>query len=385
MPLGRGGTNARAILERAPVQVYDVLADPEYALKEGAQRAGFRSNLAVPMLRDDQVIGAISVCREEPGVFPNRLVRLLQTFAGQAVIAIENVRLFRETQEALDRQTATSEVLRVISESPTDVQPVLDAVAQRAGVLCQADGARVWLVRDGALHAMTNYGPRYAGSQAEVLTLSRTSVGGRAVLERRCVHVEDVVPLMDTEYPDVREMQSRYGFRTVLNVPLLREGDAVGTISLLRNDVRPFAAAEIALLQTFADQAVIAIENVRLFNETKEALEQQTATAEVLNVISNSVADTAPVFDKILDSCGRLFDSTEQGIVLVGDDGFMKLAAHHGEAFEKLRAVYAANLAAAPYVQGILRRKPVHYPNVLAHPARTPAREVAEALQIGAY
>jgi GAF domain-containing protein len=204
------------------------------------------------------------------------------------VIAIQNVRLFNETKAALERQTATAEVLRVISEPPTDVQPVLDAVAKRAGRLCRADGSRVWLAVDGKLRAMTSYGPAYSTDFAEELEIRRSSIGGRAVLDKRFVHIEDVVPLIATEYPDIRELQARHGFRTVLAVPLMREGEAVGVISLLRNEVRPFAPAEIALLQTFADQAVIAIQNVRLFNETKQA----RAAAEAANEAKSSFLAT---------------------------------------------------------------------------------------------
>jgi GAF domain-containing protein len=189
------------------------------------------------------------------------------------VIAIENVRLFNETKEALERQTATSEVLKVMSSSPSDVQPVLDIVADRATLLCRAEGGRVWLAAGDKLRANAisgkgaTYGRDALGTE---LVLRRSSVVGRAFLEGRTIHIDDVVPLMDTEYPDVRELQARNGFRTVLAVPLIRDGRAIGAIALLRNDVRPFSSTEVSLVQTFADQAVIAIENVRLFNETRK-------------------------------------------------------------------------------------------------------------------
>ena len=232
---------------------------------------GIKAAIGAPMIWEGRGIGAIWVARDRSGTFSANDVALLKTFADQAVIAIQNARLFNETKAALDRQTATAEVLRVISESPTDVQPVLEAVAQRSGILCQADGSRVWLVVDGQLRAMTSYGHGYPADSADTLPIRRTSVAGRAVLERRHVHVEDVVQVLDTEFPDIRELQARHGFRTVLNVPLLREGEAVGVIAILRNRVHPFAPVEISLLQTFADQAVIAIENVRLFNQAQEA------------------------------------------------------------------------------------------------------------------
>jgi GAF domain-containing protein/CheY-like chemotaxis protein/tetratricopeptide (TPR) repeat protein len=312
-----GSATARAVREGAVVNLADVLAedDTANAMKATAKLAGKRSVLSVPMRRDEQIVGVITVTRAEVGRFADKEVDLLQTFASQAVIAIENVRLFNETKEALERQTATSEVLRVISESPTDVEPVLNAVAERAGVLCRADGSRVWLAVDGQLRAMTSYGPTYSTDFVETLPLRRTSVGGRAFLERRSIHVEDVVPLIATEYPDIADLQARHGFRTVLNVPLLREGEALGVISLLRKEVRPFLPAEIGLVQTFADQAVIAIENVRLFNETKEALASQSATADVLRVISNSPTDVQPVFEAIVCTASRLIACEAVGLL----------------------------------------------------------------------
>ena len=369
MKVGRGAITARAILERRPVQIADVLADPDYALKDATRRAGFRSNMAVPMLREGQVIGSIAVCREEPGPFADKLVRLLQTFADQAVIAIENVRLFNETKEALERQTATSDILRVISESPTDVQPVLDAVAQRSAALCRAEGSRIWLPDGDRLRAMTGY--RSAdGTQrgrGELLPMRATSTVGRAFVERRVVHIEDIEPLVDTQYPDAREVQRRHGFRTVLAVPMMREGAAIGTIGLLRKQVRPFTPAEIALVQTFADQAVIAIENVRLFNETREALEQQTATAQILQVISGSVADATPVFEAILASCERLFGGLHMAINLVGEDGLIHLVAQHGPAANRedfARSFPVPLSRESGSGSAILERRVMHYPDV---------------------
>ena len=312
----------------------------------------------------------ISVTRVATGSFAPRHVELLQTFADQAVIAIENVRLFNETKEALERQTATSEVLNVMSRSPADVQPVLDIVAERAGLLCRAEGSRVWLESGGKLHAnaMKGYGTTYGrDSLGTELMVRPTSVVGRAYLERRTLHIDDVVPLMDTEYPDVRELQAKNGFRTVLAVPMQLKGESIGAIALLRNQVRPFSPAEIALVQTFSDQAVIAIENVRLFNETREALEQQTATAEVLEVISSSVADAVPVFDKILMACERLFDGTQLMVLLVDDDR-LKLAALRGpdlERMERVRRIHPIPLAGSATEKAIRERRLLTFGDVL--------------------
>ena len=324
--------SGRVISERRTIHIPDAAAMPDApaSISSVVEIIGNYSAAWAPMVWEDRGIGTICVLRQPPRPFSDKELDLLKSFGDQAVIAIQNARLFNETKDALERQTATAEILRVISESPTDVQPVLDAVAERAGILCRADGSRVWLAEHGQLRAMTSYGPAYAGGAGiEVLPLRKTSIGGRAYLERRTVHVEDVLPLMDSEYPDIREIQQRYGFRTVLNVPLLREGEALGVISLLRDEVRPFAPAEIRLLQTFADQAVIAIENVRLFNETREALERQTATARILSAMSGSITDARPVFEAIVASCRTLFEDSVVALRLLRD-GVLHVEANVG-------------------------------------------------------
>ncbi|MBO9652201.1 MAG: GAF domain-containing protein, partial [Variovorax sp.] len=341
---------------------------------------------AVPILGRDRVLGALGLQNHEREyAFGHEQIQLLETVAATMGAALENARLFDETQEALARQTATSEVLKVISGSPTDVQPVLETVAERAGLLCRAEGSRVWLAAGDCLRAMTSYGPGYGGDGAGLeLPLRRTSIGGRCFIDQCCVHVEDVVPLIDTEYPDVRELQARNGFRTVLAVPMLRDGRAIGVISLLRNQVRPFSAPEIALVQTFADQAVIAIENARLFNETREALEQQTATSDVLQVISGSMADAQPVFDKILESCQRLFSSSQMGISRVGDDGMVYLGAHRGSAREALERHYPRPFEPATAGDAMQASGVLHIPDALAEPHLPQfMREIAD--KVGSY
>jgi signal transduction histidine kinase/CheY-like chemotaxis protein len=330
---------ALALRERRTVHIPDAMAmaDAPSAVRGALDLIGNFSAAWTPMLWEGTGIGSIAVLRTPPKAFTDKELALLKTFGDQAVIAIQNARLFNETQRTLERQTATAEVLKVISQSPTDVQPVLDAVAQRAGSLCHADGGRVWLIAEGGLRAMTGYGAGYqATHDTELLPLTRASIGGRSVLDRRAIHVEDVVPLLDTEYPDIRDIHQRYGFRTVLCVPLLREGQAMGVISLLRNEVRPFAPAEIALLQTFADQAVIAIENVRLFNETKAA----RAAAETANEAKSTFLATmsheirtpmnavigmsgllldTPLSDEQRDYAGTIRDSGDALLTIIND------------------------------------------------------------------
>ncbi len=368
MKIGRGSANARAMLDRVPVQIADLREDPEFELKDAATRAGFRAILAVPMLRDDQVVGALTVSRQEPGTFPDRLVRLLQTFADQAVIAIENVRLFNETREALEQQTAMADILKVISESPTDVQPVFDAIAERAMTLCDSRVGGVAQFDGEMVHLVAYHGVSQEASDA--MRASFPMKPGRGAIMARTIHDRVPVQIADVlEDPDyaMKDAAMRAGFRSNLAVPMFREGQVIGSIAVCREEPGVFPDRLVRLLQTFAAQAVIAIENVRLFNETREALERQTATAEILQVISSSVADAKPVFEAILRSCERLFDGLHMGISLLGDDGLIHLVAQHGpapnrEAFER---TYPVPLSAeSGSGAAILERRVMHYPDV---------------------
>ncbi len=374
MKPGRGAITARAVSERVPVQIPDVLADPDYELKDATRQAGFRGGLGVPMLREGQVVGAIAVFREEPGAFPDKQVKLLQTFADQAVIAIENVRLFKETKEALEQQTAISEILRVISSSPTDVQPVLEAIAERAARLCDASVASMYLIDGDTLRLLASKGPTPdLVRNVDVLPINRESLSGRAVLEQRTIQVPDLLAA-GADYPLSHDIAERLGHRTVLVTPLYREGKPFGTILLRRQEVRPFSEQEIALLRTFGDQAAIALENVRLFNETKEALDQQRASGEVLAAISNSIADTTPVFERILESCERLFAGNVGVVNLVGEDGLVRLACYHGSGRETLERIYPFPIDenSATGV-AILHKHVVHFPDI-DHDTGVPAR-----------
>jgi signal transduction histidine kinase/DNA-binding response OmpR family regulator len=344
------------------------------------------SIVAVPIIGSNRALGAMVLQNHEREyAFGSNEVRLLETVAASTGVALENARLFNATQEALHKveertaelseslgyQTAISDVLRVISDSPTNVQPVLDAVAERAGMLCHAEGSRVWLAVDGRLRAMTSYGPAYEDSLGVELPLRASSIGGRAFLERRCVHVEDVVPLLDTEYPDVRELQARNGFRTVLAVPMVHDGQSIGVIALLRNQVRPFAPAELALVQTFADQAVIAIENARLFTETKEALEQQTSTAAILSVMSSSPTDARPVFEAIAERATTLCGATI-GTATRFDGQLLHMVGYHGttpQAEASMRAAFPMKPGrGSSNARAIMERVPVQIPDVHADP-----------------
>ena len=384
-PIIPRGVNRQAIAERAVVHVTDTLTDARVANVAVARRLGARSQLVVPMLRADEVLGTIVVYGAEPRPFTEAQVRLLQTFADQAVIAIGNVRLFTELQArnaelrvALEQQTATADILKVISGSPTDIQPVLETVAESAARLCEAQDATIFR-RDGdRLRLVARHGPIPFGPVGDrSVALARGTVNGRSVLEARTVHVLDL-QAEDVDYPEGNALAHQWGHRTTLSVPLLREGVAIGTISLRRTEVKPFDDQRIALLQTFADQAVIAIENVRLFTELQvknaeltQSLDQQTATSEILRVISSSPTDVTPVFEVIVANACRLCDGVFATAARF-DGAMIHNMAHHGftaEAVRLLHQRFPAPLSPASMSgRAILERTVVHSDDAATDP-----------------
>ena len=314
--------------------------------RELARLRGYRGMVFTPLMSKGMPIGILSVTRKEPGTFAAHHVQLLQTFADQAVIAIENVRLFNETQEALERQTAVSDILRVISSSPDDVQPVFNTVAERAARICGAQFVDIIVVQDDAMHQAASFGNLMGLDTGERVPVDRTTIMGRSIFDRKPFHINDALAVGD-DFPGARQLAIRFGHRTVLAVPLLREGRALGTILVRRTEVRPFEDKHIALLNTFADQAAIAIENVRLLNETREALERQTATADILKVIASSPSDVQPVFDAIAASANRLIGGFSTAVFRFVDD-VCHLAAFtpvNAEADEFLKASFPRPIA----------------------------------------
>ncbi|MGI9525375.1 MAG: GAF domain-containing protein, partial [Hyphomicrobiaceae bacterium] len=355
------------------VQVTDTETDTDLPshVRDVARARGFRSMFFCPLLREGKTIGVISVTRQNPGSFSDHHAQLLQTFADQAVIAIENVRLFNETREALEQQTATAEVLEVIASSPSDVQPVFDALAENAVRLCEAERAFVFKFDGEMLRAAASYnaGPEIrAFIDQNPIPPGRHSISARAALERRTIHVHDI-----QEDPEYTYTTWDAGLvRTLLAVPMLSGDELVGTITIYKLEVKPFTEKQIALVETFSEQAVIAINNAQLFEEVQErtaevteALEQQKASAEILSVISNSIEDTQPVFDKILQSCQHLFGGDELDVLLVDEKDMLQVAAYIGESHDIVAATFPAPVEKTPAGQAIRERRVKHWPDLV--------------------
>ncbi len=387
LDVDRGSVVGRAALERRTVQVADILADPEFTVTESQRRGGFRTVLGVPLLREGSPIGALFLTRGVVDLFTAQQIDLVTTFADQAVIAIENVRLFDEVQaktadlsEALQQQTATADVLKVISRSTFDLQAVLTTLVQSARQLCNAPQGMI-LLRDGEVYRMSmqiGYPPEFERYVLDnPIQPNPHSGAGRAAFTRQVAHFPDV--LADPEYR-LTEGLRLGGYRALLSIPLLREGEVVGVFSLGRAEPGPFTARQIELVQTFADQAVIAIENVRLFDEVQartadlsEALQQQTATAEVLKVVSRSAFDLDAVFRNLIETAARLCGASVC-IVFRRDGDVLRPAAGHGVSDE-----FMAFMAAHPMKfdrttfsgRAALERATVHCPEVEADPEFT--------------
>jgi signal transduction histidine kinase len=335
--------------------------------------------LWVPMMNGGVTIGIISVTRVEPGSFADQHVQLLQTFADQAVIAIENVRLFNETREALERQTATADILKVIASSPSDVQPVFEAIATSANRLIGGFSTAVFRFVDGVSH-LAAFTPTHPAADKILKASFPRPLANFQPIET--AQAGEVVQITDTERADARikDVAGVRGFRSMLFAPLMSNGAPIGMISVTRVETGSFAAHHVQLLQTFADQAVIAIENVRLFDEVQaktrdltESLQQQTATADVLKVISRSAFDLQTVLDTLVESAARLCEADMAAITRQNGDEYFRAGSY---GFTSQFVDYVRDIPVKPErgtITGrtLLEGKVIHVPDVHADPDYT--------------
>jgi len=393
IPLGPGSASGQAASERRTIHIHDVLADPRDQFRENPQSLGYRTVLAVPMVREDTLLGVITIWKTKVEPFTDRQIELVTAFAAQAVIAIDSVRLFqalqtrnRELTEALEQQTATSELLKVIGRSTFDLQPVFETLAENAVKLCEAKQAFIFRFDGQFLRVVATHdaSPELrAFFERNPVAPGRGSVAGRAALERRTIHIEDVQT--DPEYTwGARQVDP---IRTVLAIPMLRANELLGVIGVNRHEIRAFTPSQIALLETFADQAAIAIENARLLNELQERTAQLTRSVQELRAlgeVSQAVGSTLDL-EMVLTTIAARADQlsgTDGATIYEFDEA---TGTFHLRVASKLEDELVGVLRArpTPLGEGVvgragLAREPVQIPDVLEDEAyRGPLREVA--------
>ena len=394
-PVNRGSVIGRTMIEGKAVQISDVLSDPEYAYLESQKKGGYRTMLGVPLLREGSPIGVLLLARSSVRPFTQKQIELVSTFADQAVIAIENVRLFDEVQartaelsESLDQQTATAEILQTINKSPGDLTPVFDTMVESAMRLCQADYGHVYSYDGKLLHLVAAHGdPGYVNWIKE--SGPRTPEGSltftRILEGEPLVHLADISK--DVSYragnQRAKTIVDQFDIHTLLTVPLRKEETLLGGFVLYRLEAKSFSDEQISLVQNFATQAVIAMENARLLNELRESLQQQTATAEVLKVISRSTFDLQTVLQTLVESAARLCDA-DKTIITRQKNGVFYRAEAYGFSPEFMD--YVRNIPIQPergsgFGRALLEGRAVHITDVKADPEYT----LVEGQRLGDY
>src|SRR5262249_38010027 len=388
---GRGTFTARTALEGRVVHIEDITTDTEYDVSDTRIRLGkARTALGVPLLRQNVPIGVIVLARQRVEPFTKKQIELVQTFADQAVIAIENVRLFdevqartKEIQESLEYQMAISEVLNIISRSPNELQPVLDTIVQTAARLCKAEFAAFFRLQEGKCHiGATNAEADFIKVAREnPFVPTRASCTGRAVVERRTVHILDASADPEYAMPDYQPVAKH---PTMLGVPLLRDGAPLGTITLWKTRVEPFTEKQIELVTTFADQALIAIENVRLFEEVQARTRELASSVEELRALGevsqavNSTLDLETVLSTIVAKAVQL-SNTDAGVIYVFDelDQTLRVRATYGLSDELVAAIRDQLPGASDALrQAIQDRQPLEIADIRDEPP-SPVREIA--------
>jgi GAF domain-containing protein len=375
--VGRETITGRVLLEGRALQIADVASDSEYKIPETVTVAKARTVLGVPLLRKDEPIGVIGLARRRVEPFTEKQIALVTTFADQAVIAIENARLLSELRESLQQQTATSDVLKVISRSTFDLQTVLDTLVESAGRLCEADLVAAHRLKGSVSEPVAHYGVTpelHEQMKMRIFQPGRGTVASRVLLEGNVVHVHDV--RSDPEYI-MTALAEEVGVRTALGVPLLREGIPVGTFFAMRRTVRPFTERQIELLSTFADQAVIAIENVRLLDELRARTDQLTASVQELQALGevsqavNSTLDLETVLSTIVAKAVQL-SGTEAGAIYVIDDpqSALHLRATYGMDRELINTLAGQRIRLDEGIiaQALAQREPVQIPDLKDQP-----------------